>query len=204
MKAILTGLIALAIAAATGEARAQETSGDNRSVISQPTYFWRDGQWQTYQNGQWTPYGRRHSAPLQHRRLSDPLPDVNNGAANNLGQRHGIGQPNTGIGRPPGGLGQPGPTLGQPAPGLGRPPNGLGQPPTGLGQPPTGLGRNTIGIGQPSGGLGRPSGGIGQTTIGIGQPTIGIGQPNGTPPPQATLPDTDPTGKSPGIRPHRK
>jgi hypothetical protein len=174
--------------------------------ILQPSIFWHDNQWETYENGQWVPYrGSANNNPVE----PEPEPEVifqepqtpdmvdtniyvpaygwgfiGPPALNHQHRRHvrthvrtDHRKPQTSIGQPNAGIGQPNVGNGQPTIGIGRPNAGIGQPTIGIGKPNAGIGQ-PIGIGQPNAGIGRPNAGMGQPTIGIGQPNAGVGQPN--------------------------
>jgi hypothetical protein len=159
-------------------------AAEERVVIGQPTVFWHNGEWQTYKNGVWTPYGK---APA----LSSQTPS---GQPNSLGAgtdqdtaRSDAQRVVHHAHRNKGGsmahhnaadTGQSTSSPGEPNDGIGQTTLGMGQTTIGIGQPTVGIGQTTIGIGQPTIGIGQPTIGIGQPTIGIGQTTIGIGQPN--------------------------
>jgi hypothetical protein len=180
-------------------------ASDQNTSVGQPSVFWIDGQWQTWNHGAWTSYGQKPTTkiekPARDRRTaaenadkaSDPTRirrapkmalakpgSVQSGLDSEAtpGQQ-GLppGPPNLAIGQPNLAIGQPTIGIGQPTIGIGQPTIGIGQPTIGIGQSTTAIGQTTIGIGQPAPGIGQTTIGIGQPTIGIGQPTIGIGQP---------------------------
>jgi hypothetical protein len=177
---------------------------DTRVVIGQPSVFWHNGEWQTYKEGVWTPYGqaeRGHSFGLGNKANSHVVslrPAIarttrREGSLNRRNETNpGIGQPTIGIGQPngigqsTGGLGQPNVAIGQTTIGIGQPnvgmgqPNGIGQTTIGIGKPTVAIGGNNTGIGRPNVGLGQPNG-TGQTTIGIGKPMIFPPQPRSSP-----------------------
>jgi len=196
-----TKIIALLVTFGSFYSWAEPQSSDAPVVIGQPTIFWHNGQWQTYKDGVWTPYGQETAAPAEPRDQGalDPRGSAlagrdtvrpefhpsryhrphrkgesNAGAATQMGQS--IGGPNVSIGQTTIGIGQPNVGIGQ-RNGIGQTTIGIGQPTIGIGQPNVAIGQTTIGIGQPNGGIGQPNG-IGQTTIGIGQPNATLGQPN--------------------------
>jgi hypothetical protein len=173
--------------------------------ILQPSIFWHNNQWETYENGEWVPYrGSANNNPVE----PEPEPEViaeepqtpdmvdtniyvppygwgfiGAPVFNHPHRRHvrphvrmEHRRPQTGIGRPNAGIGQPNVGIGRPTIGIGKPNVGMGQPTIGIGKPNAGIGQPTIGIGQPNGGIGRPNAGVGQATIGIGQPNAGVGQ----------------------------
>jgi hypothetical protein len=165
-------------------------------VIGQPSIFWHNGEWQTYNDGVWAPYGKpgtnRLAEPRSKQGTAYSGPGIGDfGVASRaergksaslkhesnvgigkptilLGQPNGIGQGTGGMGHPNVGIGRSTIGIGQPNMGLGQP-NGIGQTTTGIGKPNVGIGRSTTGIGQSNVGIGQPNG-IGQTTIGIGKP----------------------------------
>src|SRR6267142_813384 len=94
---------------------AQATTQSCPAPIGQPTIFWRNSQWETFQHGQWTPY-RAPGSPL--------IRESNPGPAFGIG----LGQPNVAIGQPNGGLGKPNFGIGQPNVGLGRNNFEIGRP----------------------------------------------------------------------------
>ena len=162
-------------------------TADEPVLIGQPTIFWRNGEWQTYKNGVWAPYGKTPAA--------DQAGGGKIVVVGGIGPTtFRIGQPNAQIGQTTIGVGQPQGQIGQTTIGIGQPNGQIGQTTVAIGQRSAQIGQTTIGIGQPNGqigqttiGIGQSSGQIGQTTIGIGQPngqigqtTIGIGQPSGT------------------------
>jgi hypothetical protein len=186
--------------------RAAEASG--YTPILQPSIFWHNNQWETYENGQWVPY--RGSAnntvvepePEQAVITEEPPPpdmvDTNNyvpaygwgfiGAPALYPQHRFLHtkrhvridhrKPATSIGQPNAGIGKQTIGIGRPNAGPGQPTIGIGKPNAGMGQPTIGIGQPNAGVGQPTIGIGRPNTGIGQPNAGIGQTTIGIGQPN--------------------------
>jgi hypothetical protein len=193
MKTIMLSALIIALSIYCGAA------SDTTGVVTQPSIFWHEGQWQTWNNGVWTPYGQKPTTTAEN--VSDELKRsgshsnqpldserkrrTQRAALSNSGVAHlrnktqpasaqglPIGPPNLEIGKPNVGVGQTTIGIGQPTIGIGRPSTGIGQTTIGIGQPATGIGQTTIGIGQATTGIGR-------RTIGIGQPTIGIGQPNG-------------------------
>jgi len=171
--------------AVTPQGRADPPSGEARVVIGQPGIFWHNGQWQTYNDGVWAPYGKPMSNRLTQPRSKEDAadsgpgigdPGIDSGAVVRESETRRRGS-DAGIGTTTIGVGQPN-DIGQSTSGIGELNVGIGQSTIGLGQPNDGIGQTTIGIGQPTIGIGQPTIGIGQPAIGIGQPTIGIGQPN--------------------------
>ena len=171
--AIITTLLVVASLHCCGD----PALGEAPVVLGQPSIFWHNGQWQTYNDGVWTPYGKpvsdRLAQPPGKQDAAHSGPGIRDvGVARRAALRKSASLrrgPNSGIGKTTIGVGKA---------------NAIGQSANGFGEPNLGIGRSTIGIGQPSAGIGRPNG-IGQTTIGIGKPnvgigpsTIGIGQPN--------------------------
>jgi len=172
--------------------------------ILQPSIFWHDNQWETYENGQWVPYrGSANNNPVEPEPEVIPeepqTPDmvdtniyvppygwgfIGAPAFNHTHRRfvrpHVPTQhrrPQTGIGQPNVGIGRPTIGIGKPNAGIGQPTIGIGKPNGGIGQPNAGIGRPNAGIGQPTIGIGQPNVGVGQPNAGVGRPTIGIGQP---------------------------
>lgn len=157
---------------------AEAAASTNVVFIGQPSIFWRNGEWQTYKDGVWTPYGKTPDTKIDPGNqengtgiliLSDGTPVYlepfpRRGHEPGGGERHFDHQRDDATGKDP--------TMG-----LGQPNIGIGQTTIGIGQPNVSIGQGTIGIGRPNAGMGQPNG-IGQTTIGIGQQTSGLGQPN--------------------------
>lgn len=180
--------------------RAAEAGG--YTPILQPSIFWHNNQWETYENGQWVPYRDPaynktvvEAEPEETVMPQEPPPpdmvDTNIyyptygwgfiGAPALYPPRHfhhTKRQVRAEHRRPETSIGRPNVGIGQPNGGIGQPTIGIGRPNTGIGQPTTGIGRPNTGIGQPTIGIGQPNAGIGQPNAGIGRPTIGIGQPN--------------------------
>jgi hypothetical protein len=197
-------ILALVLGAMSLSCQAAQ-SGDS-VAIGQPSVFWHNAEWQTYENGVWRPYGQpsRNTARLPSAGTIYMGPSSSRGVARVVRQERlhrgnesgGIGQPTIGIGQPngigqsAGGFGEPNVGIGQTTIGIGRPNvavgqrNGIGQTTIGIGKPNTAPGANNTGIGKPSVGIGQPNG--------IGQPTIGIGKPM-TFPPQQRSTSTDAT-----------
>jgi hypothetical protein len=163
--------------------------------IGQPTVYWVNGEWQTWKDGVWTPYGQkadqsgrtagesisrgehdhgdvRPQNTQSRRGRHQNYPGGDNGSAGaETGRSYDrADQPNIAIGETTIRMGRPNVAIGQP--------NGIGQPNAGLGQQNTSIGQTTIGSGQQNEGMGQPNG-MGRTTIGIGRPNTGIGQPHG-------------------------
>jgi hypothetical protein len=150
---------------------ASASDASSTHPIGQPSIFWHEGQWQTWNNGVWTPYGQKQkTGPAPVGKLTEATVQPSGRGRGIDKSTIGMGQPNTAIGKPMWGIGQP--TIG-----VGQPSGGLGQPTIGIGQPAPGIGRSTVAIGQPTTGIGQPAIGIGKPTIGIGRPTIGMGKP---------------------------
>jgi len=155
--------------------------GEARVVIGQPSIFWHNGQWQTYNDGVWTPYGKvvsnRSVQPRDNEDAAHSGPTIQDlGVARRAALRKsanlrrgsdGIGTTTIGVGQS-NAIGQSTSGIGQPNAGIGQP-NGIGKATIGIGKPNVSIGRSTISIGQPNIGIGRPNA-IGQTTIGIGKP----------------------------------
>ena len=169
---------------------------DTPGAIGQPSIFWHNGQWETFKDGVWTPYGQpesghflrpgsggtsasgsggMHPGIARNAQRGSSIDRRNESSAGigqttiGIGQPNGIGQSTGGLGKPNVGIGRTNIGIGQPNVGIGQP-NGIGQTTIGIGKPNLGIGRNNTGMAQPSAGIGQPNG-IGQTTIGIGKPT---------------------------------
>jgi hypothetical protein len=178
---IKSAFIFLLLAAGTILSRA-ETS-NVYATIGQPSIFWRDGEWQVFQDGHWIPHSATRSTPVIEPQgipepLAQPEPEMvdTNGIYYDWGYGYGLpffSRPHLhhfDRGRH---FKKPGPrSLNDSSVG------GVGQTTIGIGQQSGGLGQTTIGIGQPNGGIGQTTIGIGQPNAGLGQPTIAIGQPN--------------------------
>ncbi|HEV2393410.1 MAG TPA: hypothetical protein VG146_13745 [Verrucomicrobiae bacterium] len=147
---------------------ASRAGSEQSTIIGQPTVFWHDNQWQTYQNGIWVPYSPFVNGPTDIAApvaVSDSQPDNTAGGIRPLfgtGQRrlrnHGAWQGWTGSQQ----------TQGT------RPLSNVA-----IGQSMIGIGQSTIGIGQSTIGIGQSTIGIGQSTVGLGRPYLGIGRPGG-------------------------
>ena len=150
-----TKIFVLLVVAASLQCRA-DPLGENRVVIGQPSIFWHNGEWQTYKEGVWKPYGKPASNAFSQAPSKEGA--VHQGGVVRRDERERSARASrgsiTGIGSTTIGIGQP---------------NGIGQSTVGIGKPNVGIGRNNTGIGQPNIGIGQPNG-IGQTTIGIGKP----------------------------------
>jgi hypothetical protein len=170
--------------------------------ILQPSIFWHNNQWQTYENGEWVTYRGSannnvaiESEPEQTVIPEEPqTPDMVD--TNIYYPTYGwgfIGAPalypphrfhhtrkhvRPEHRKPEASIGQPNTGISQPNVGVGQTAIGIGRPNTGIVQPTVGIGKPHAGIGQPRIGIGQPNGGIGRPNAGMGQPTIGIGQPN--------------------------
>src|SRR6266404_420521 len=183
-----TEIFTLLVVVASLQCWADPPLGEARVVIGQPSIFWHNGQWQTYNDGVWTPYGKAMSKAMsngfaQPRSKEDAAssgPGIRDlgidhraarrkSASLRRGSDIGIGTTTIGVGQPNA---------------IGQNNSGISRPNAGIGPSTIGIGRQSAGIGQPNGmgqttiGLGKPNVSIGRSTIGIGQPTIGIGQPN--------------------------
>jgi hypothetical protein len=160
---------------AAGAIVARAEASDLYSNIGQPSIFWRDGEWQVFQDGRWIPYVATKSPPVQVQTVPEllPPPEPEPEAIDMNGVYY-----NWGYGLP----------LLRPIHHRHRPDKerrltnrnsrtkALTDTAVGnIGRTTIGIGKQSGGIGQPTIGIGRPNGGIGQTTIGIGKPTIGIG-----------------------------
>jgi hypothetical protein len=169
--------------------------------ILQPSIFWHNNQWMTYENGQWVPYrDPAHNVTVVEPQPEEtviaeepPPPDMVD--TNIYYPTYGWGfigapalypphrfhrtkrQVRTEHRRPQTSIGQPNAGLGQQTIGIGQPNVGIGQTTIGVGRPNAGIGRPTVGIGQPNTGIGQPNAGLGQPNAGIGQPNTGLGQP---------------------------
>jgi hypothetical protein len=198
-----TGLFFLSAAALVLAASTGFASDNAAAPIGQPTIFWHDNEWQTYENGVWRPYGRKPVEPLAGDQAdSEEIPQapvfpedapsfepgadmfiIRGGHNRHSGAQDRRHRSNHNNHNHPFHSERPRSALERfrnqesPAAGMGAPNVFIGQPNIGIGQPTIGIGQPTIGIGQPTIGIGQPTIGIGQPTIGIGQPTIGIGQP---------------------------
>jgi hypothetical protein len=194
-------LSAALIMASAFVCRGAQASG--YTPILQPSIFWHNNQWETYENGEWVPYrGSANNSPVEPEPEPEVIPEESQtpdmvdtniyyppygwgfiGAPvfNHTHRRFVRPHVRTEHRRPQTGIGQPNVGIGRPTIGIGKPNAGIGQPTIGIGKPNLGIGQPTIGIGQPNGGIGRPNAGIGQPTIGIGQPNVGVGQPNAGP-----------------------
>ncbi len=166
-------------------------------IVGQPSIFWRDGEWQIYQDGQWVPYSseNKESTSITEQASPEPVspsePEMieTNGYVTDHGWGYGVpvfGRthrhhrekfPHRRNRKDEDRLSRGG-GLGQTTIGIGRQSGGLGQPTIGIGQR-NGLGQPTIGIGQQNGGLGQTTIGIGEANFRIGQRNVAIGQPNG-------------------------
>jgi hypothetical protein len=151
------------------------TTSDLYANIGQPSVFWRDGEWQVFQDGRWIPYAATRPGPVaEPQSPAEPmvLPEPEVVDTNGIYYDWGYGLPflrpihhhhrfdkDRQFKRPKdsGSRSLTDTSIGN-----------IGRTTIGIGQQSGGLGQTTIGVGQ-------PNGGIGQTTIGIGQPTIGIG-----------------------------
>jgi hypothetical protein len=186
--------------------RAAEANG--YAPILQPSIFWHNNQWETYENGQWVPYrGSANNTAVEPEpeetviMEEPPPPDMVD--TNIYYPTYGWGfigapalypqhrflhtkrrvrtehrKPETSIGQPNAGLGKQTIGIGRPNAGLGQSTIGIGKPNAGIGQPSVGIGQPNTALGQPTIGIGKPNTGIGQPNAGIGHTTIGIGQPN--------------------------
>lgn len=175
--------------------RADLQGGETSVAVGQPSIFWHNGEWQTYNDGVWTPYCKPLSNRVSQSRTKEGAADSrsqrgdrgvvrrstlaksSNPSAAGIGATTiGIGQPNGGIGQSTGGIGKPNVGIGRTTIGIGQPnvaigqPNAIGQTTIGIGKPNTSIGQNTTGIGRPNIAIGQPNS-IGQTTIGIGKPS---------------------------------
>jgi hypothetical protein len=166
-----TKIFTLLVVAASLHCWADPRLDEAPVVIGQPSVFWHNGEWQTYKDGVWTPYGKASPNRFSQARSKEGTAYSGPGIRDSrIARRTSPGnstslrrEPKAGIGTTTIGIGQP---------------NGIGQSTIGIGQRNVGIGQRN-GIGQTTIGIGKPNVGIGQTTIGIGQQNIGIGQPNG-------------------------
>lgn len=179
--------------------RAAEANG--YTPILQPSIFWHNNQWMTYENGQWVPYRdpayKTMAVEPEPEEMvipeEPPPPDMVD--TNIYYPTYGwgfIGAPalypprhfrhtkqrhvRTERRRPETSIGQPNAGIGQPTIGIGQPNVGIGHTTIGVGRPNAGIGRPNVGIGQPNAGIGQPTIGVGQQNAGIGQPNAGVGQ----------------------------
>jgi hypothetical protein len=168
--------------------------------ILQPSIFWHNNQWETYENGQWVPYrGSANNNPVEPEPEETIVPEapqtpdmvdtniyvptygwgfIGAPAFSHPHRRHVRTHVRPEHRRPETSIGQPNAGIGQPTFGIGKPNVGIGQTTIGIGRPNAGIGQPTVGIGQPNAGVGRPNAGMGRTTIGVGQPNSGVGQPS--------------------------
>ena len=156
--------------------------------ILYPSIFWHDNQWETYENGQWTPYrgsdDNEVAVEPEPEMAPEPVPGPEMGDTNIYPLPYGWGF----IGAPAfssrhrlharAHLRPDRQRHETRANGIGRPNVGIGRTTIGIGRPNAGLGQTTVGIGRPNVGIGRPNVGMGQQNVGIAQTTISIGQPN--------------------------
>jgi hypothetical protein len=182
-------LLTLLSLAAALPCRVEAQEGDNGASLGQPTIFWHDRQWETFQDGRWLPY----RAPAQDFAVSEPEtiappePEPELTQPNDFfpGYYWGFGFSNAGFHHRHERIRharlkreQSGDAFGRPNVQVGRTTIGIGQPNVAIGQPNTGLGQTTIGIGQPNFGIGQPNFSIGPPNLALGKPTIGIGRRN--------------------------
>jgi hypothetical protein len=177
-------------------------------AVTQPSIFWRNGEWQTFHNGEWRPYrGEKaetesgamegtHQAGTTHQTGSavgragsekrsmanhhtKTAAALSTKTVGNIGQRTiGIGQNTIAIGENNTGIGQRTIGIGQNTIGIGENNTSIGQTTIGMGQNTIAIGQNNTSIGQRTIGIGQPNSGFGERN-GMGQTTIGIGQPMG-------------------------
>ena len=203
---VKTQLIVLLLLIAGYGAHAASSEDQNPAAIGQPTIFWRNGEWQTYRDGIWSPYfqsqdgtgkpgdGIAHSGKAGdeagpgvaarteggpgHERRHRPWhhPNPNDLAAGGTGVRKHWGQPGNGGSELA--IGKPNVAIGQPNILIGQPNISIGQPNVAIGQPNLNIGQPNIAIGQPNVAIGQPNLNIGQPNVSIGKPNVAIGQPN--------------------------
>jgi hypothetical protein len=173
-------LMLLVLAAGTIMSLAE--GSDLYGNIGQPSIFWRDGEWQMFQDGRWIPYIATKSAPAQLQTTPEmvPVPEPEPEAVDTNGvyyewgyglpllrpihhHRHSPDKARRFTNRNSGAKSLTDTAVGN-----------IGRTTIGIGKQSGGIGQTTIGIGQPNGGIGQTTIGIGQPTIGIGKPTIGI------------------------------
>jgi hypothetical protein len=61
-----TQIFTLLVVVASLHCPADAPLAETRVVIGQPSIFWHNGEWQTYNDGVWTPYGQRVSSTSFH------------------------------------------------------------------------------------------------------------------------------------------
>ena len=203
-RGIVVGIALLAAAFVPGAKAA-----NSYAPILQPTIFWHDNQWETYENGQWVPYHdpANYNTAMEPEPAEVVLPEEpqppetvdSSGFVPSYGwgfigapafyrpHHHRLAhtrpehrRPTNVAGRHNAGTGRTTIGMGRPNVGIGQTTIGIGQANAGIGHRNAGIGQTTIGIGQPNVGIGQNNAGIGQTTIGIGQPNVGIGQQMGS------------------------
>ena len=157
-------LFSLLLLAASLHCYGEGTNKQRCALIGQPSIFWRNNEWQTFQNGKWAPYFKSQNNDLTRQSDLGPTPGSE------------IAPPNIGIGRPNGQIGERTIGIGRPNVQMGQPNAQIGKTTIGIGRPNVQMGQNTIRIGQPNT-IGQTTIGIGQPNVAIGQPTIGIGKP---------------------------
>jgi hypothetical protein len=175
-----TKIFSLLVVVASLHCRADSRLAQTNVFIGQPSIFWLNGQWQTYNDGVWTPYGQPVSShparPHSKEGKADSGPGIGDpGIVRDAGRRKSTGlsgESNARTGPTTIGISQS---------------NGIGQSTGGIGKPNVGIGRNAIGIGKPSLSIGGSTNGIGQPN-GISQTTIGIGKPASLPKQQRSSP----------------
>jgi len=182
IKKILASLILI-----TGAVVCRSESASPYTITGQPSIFWRDGQWQVFQDGQWVPYfsENKESVSAAEPAIPEPVaaPEPEAVATNdyviNYGWGYGVPLFGRSHDRHPEKFRHLRDRKHEHRPDQPQPIGGLGQTTIGIGRQSGGLGQTTIGIGQRNG-LGQPTIGIGQQSGGLGQRTIGMGQPNFT------------------------
>jgi hypothetical protein len=155
-------------------------------TLGQPSIFWRNNEWEVFQNGQWISYAQAARAAAAAAAAAEetaaqtpPVAEPEAAPEPEVGQTNDYTPPVpfgyvidlTTAGDPPGqsqASGAKSRSLG-----LGQQPAGFGQPNTPIGQPTIGPGQQTPGIGQ------QPTLDTGQQATGIRQPNVPLGQPQG-------------------------
>jgi hypothetical protein len=180
-----TAILTLLVSAVSFYCWADPPLSDSRVLLGQPSIFWHQGQWQTWKDGVWTPYGQSAADPAQtlHPETHSQPASATDGRIDRAQAGRTTGHTAHGRrglrrGRPAAGIGQATGQSGEPNLGIGQTTIGIGQQNLGIGQS-SGIGQTTIGIGQPNAGLGKPNS-IGQTTIGIGKQVESFNQQSGS------------------------
>src|ERR1041385_8375424 len=98
--------IILSLLAATAFMQLSFAGNENSGSIGQPTIFWRNCQWETFQDGKWISWAQTCN---RNREIKSQAADGS-----------GLGQPNVGIGKANTQIGRPNVELGQRTIGIGR------------------------------------------------------------------------------------